>query len=212
MLFCKSGAESGVNLGQNTVETCRILKEQMEETYQNYLHRADYCVNRESIFRAFVSLMSVSTWSMTAQVEINLGELFGIFMSLYHFWVRPDIPMNDDALNDYIGALFFSARELRKTGPDEKSVQLTGELVCGQDESILKIFHWGSWVLDMSAKNVFQCRLIEKGVKVTFNCASCGHQYNRDTSEIGRTMRCIECDQEITVPLFRHRLNTRPNA
>lgn len=203
-----SKSASVINLGQNTIETHRILKEHMEELYQNYVYKHDYFIDRESIFKAHVAWLSMGSWDLKSKSEISLGELFGIFMSLYNFWVRPDNVMNDEALNDYIGELFFSARELLKTGPDEKIVQLTGELVCGQDESILKIFYWGSWILETCALNRFSCSLKERGVKVKFSCPSCGHEYKRDTSEIGQKISCIECEKKINVPAMSQRFNT----
>jgi predicted RNA-binding Zn-ribbon protein involved in translation (DUF1610 family) len=116
--------------------------------------------------------------------------------------------MNDEALSDYIGELFFSARELVKSNPNEKIVRITGELVCGQDESVLKIFYWGSWILETSVLSKFSCRLNEKGVKVHFDCPVCGNNYIRDSIEIGQKMTCIECKKEMIVPVIKQRGNT----
>jgi transcription elongation factor Elf1 len=196
-----------MNLGQNTVETYKILKEQMEKIYQNTLFKPDYCVDRESIFKVYILLLSVGTWEPDSRYEISLGELFGIFMSIYHFWVRPVRQLKGDALSDYIGELFFSARELSRNGINNKATQSLGELACGKDESILKVFFWGSWILDTSSNSVFQCTLKEKGVKVRFNCMNCGHEYMRDTIEIGQKITCVECEKEIIVPSIKQRHN-----
>ena len=176
-----------MNLGQNTVETYKILKEQMEKNYQNTLFKPDYCVDRESIFKAYILLSAIGPWEPDSRYEISLGELFGIFMSIYHFWVRPVRQLKGDALSDYIG-----------------------ELACGKEESILKVFFWGSWILETSSNSVFQCTLKEKGVKVRFNCTNCGHEYMRDTIKIGRKMTCVECKQEIIVPSIKQRPNPPP--
>ena len=199
-----------MNLGQNTVETYKILKEQMEKNYQNTLFKPDYCVDRESIFKAYILLSAIGPWEPDSRYEISLGELFGIFMSIYHFWVRPVRQLKGDALSDYIGELFFSARELTRDGIDKQSTQRFGELACGKEESILKVFFWGSWILETSSNSVFQCTLKEKGVKVRFNCTNCGHEYMRDTIKIGRKMTCVECKQEIIVPSIKQRPNPPP--
>jgi hypothetical protein len=194
-----------MNLGQNTVETYKILKEQMEKIFQNTLYRPDYCVERESIFRAYIMLSSIGTWEPGSRYEMSLGELFGIFMSIYYFWVRPELQLKGEALSDYIGELFFSTREMKRNCSNERAIQGLGELACGKEESILKVFFWGSWILETSANSVFECALKEKGVKVRFNCIYCSHEYLRDTMEINQKMTCVECGKEITVPIIKQR-------